>query len=96
MPHPLLSPEHPYFSAESWPFSLYPALGERGIEAAGLGKGAECRGPGAGASRVCVCGSGVSLWLLGTSCVHVTTLHVSVSRGDVGSTEGGDQRQQPH
>lgn len=45
-----------------------------------------------GIESLCV-GLWVSLWLLGTSCAHVTTPHVSVSRDDVGSTEGGDQLQ---
>ena len=58
------------------------------IEAAGLGKGAECRSPELGHREFVCMGLWVSLWLLGTSCAHV-----SVSRGDVGSTEGGDQLQ---
>ena len=63
------------------------------IEAAGLGKGAECRSPELGHREFVCTGLWVSLWLLGTSCAHVTTPHVSVSRDDVGSTEGGDQLQ---
>lgn len=59
------------------------------IEDAGLGKGAECRGPELGHREFVCMGLWVSFQLSGTSSADATTLDVSVSRGDVGSTEGG-------
>lgn len=62
------------------------------IEAAGLGKGAECRSPELG-HREFVCGFVGLTLVIRHQLAHVTTPHVSVSRDDVGSTEGGDQLQ---